>query len=148
MRSGTENTLGIVGFGEAARVGALRMKTDREHMIALRALCEEKIIAAGAQINMPCGERAPHIISLRLPSIKSETMLNFLSSRGVCVSAGSACSSHSQHISYALVGFGLSHEQADSTLRVSLSAYNTADEILSFGEALADGISTLIKFKR
>ncbi len=148
LRSGTENILGIVGFSAAAKVGFDNLSENREKIIGLRQLAEEEIIRAGAQINTPTGERAPHIISVRLPSIKSETMLNFLSAKGICVSAGSACSSHSQHISSALVGFGLTKEQADSTIRVSLSEYNTEDEIKVFGQVLSDGISMLVRFKR
>lgn len=148
MRSGTENVTGIVGFGEAARVGYKSLSPNRERMIYLRGICEEAIAMAGAEINMPHGERAPHIVSLRLPKIKSEIMLNFLSARGICVSAGSACSSHDRHISDSLLGFGLTEEQADSTLRVSLSHLNTEQDIKAFGEALKCGISTLVRFKR
>ena len=148
LRSGTENVIGIVGFSEAAKVGFESLAQNRERLIYLRQLAENEILNAGAEINTPIGERAPHIISVRLPRIKSETMLNFLSAKGICVSAGSACSSHSQHISSSLVGFGLSKEQADSTIRVSLSAHNTEDEVKSFGQALKCGIDMLIKFKR
>lgn len=148
LRSGTENLLGIVGFGAVAKAGFETLAQNREKMLSLRLLAEAEIVSAGAQINTPKGERAPHIISVRLPSIKSETMLNYLSAKGICVSAGSACSSHSQHISSALVGFGLTKEQADSTIRVSLSEYNTENEIKELGQVLADGISMLIRFKR
>lgn len=148
LRSGTENVLGIVGFSAAAKDGFEKLSQNREKMLCLRQLAEAEITSAGAQINTPQGERAPHIISVRLPSIKSETMLNYLSAKGICVSAGSACSSHSQHISSSLMGFGLTKEQADSTIRVSLSEYNTEDEIKELGRVLADGISMLIRFKR
>ena len=75
-------------------------------------------------------------------------MLNFLSARGFCVSAGSACSSHSKHLSSSLVGFGLSEADADSTIRVSFSEYNTEDEVLAFAAALGEGIETLVRIKR
>ena len=148
LRSGTENVLGISGFSEAARVGFENFSQNREKMLSLRALAESELIRAGADINTPVGERAPHIISVRLPSIKSETMLNFLSAKGICVSAGSACSSHSRHISSALIGFGLTKEQADSTIRVSLCEYNTEEEIKELGRVLSDGINMLVRFKK
>ncbi len=148
LRSGTENILGITGFSAAAKVGFENVSRNREKMMNLRQLAESEITRAGAEINAPESERAPHIISVRLPRIKSETMLNFLSAKGICVSAGSACSSHSQHISSSLIGFGLSKEQADSTIRVSLSEYNTEDEIKALGDALKCGIDMLVKFKR
>ena len=149
FRSGTENLLGIVGFGAAARVGYESFSQNREKLLRLRLLCEESVTLAGATVNMPCGDRAPHIVSVRLPKIKSETMLNFLSAKGICVSAGSACSSHSSNrISSSLVGFGLTNDEADSTIRVSLGAYNTEEDIKTFGEILKEGIDMLIRFKR
>ena len=148
FRSGTENIVGIVGFGEAAAEGRANIAASVAKMAALRDLCAEKADAAGARPNIPIGQRAPHVLSLTLPSIKSETMLNFLSSKGFCVSAGSACSSHSRHISSSLVGFGLSEHEADCTIRVSFSEYNTESEIISFCESLSEGIKGLVKIKR
>ena len=148
FRSGTENIVGIVCFGEAAAEGKAKISESVGKMVALRDLCAEKAVAAGARPNIPTGQRAPHVLSLTLPDIKSETMLNFLSSKGFCVSAGSACSSHSRHISSSLVGFGLPEQEADCTIRVSFSEYNTEDEINAFGEALHEGIGSLVRIKR
>jgi cysteine desulfurase len=135
-RSGTENIVGIAGFGAAAAEERAHFAENCGKITALRDLCAEKAVLAGARPNIPAGQRAPHVLSLTLPSIKSETMLNFLSSKGFCVSAGSACSSHSKHISSALVGFGLSEFDADSTIRVSFSEYNTEEEIEEFCQGM------------
>jgi len=148
FRSGTENIVGIVGFGEAAAEGRAKIAESVGKMTALRDLCAEKATVAGARPNITTGQRAPHVLSLTLPNIKSETMLNFLSSKGFCVSAGSACSSHSRHISSSLVGFGLPEHEADCTIRVSFSEYNTEDEIIAFGDALHEGIDSLVRIKR
>ena len=147
-RSGTENIVGIVGFGYAAEECRAKFAENCAKITALRNLCEQKATEAGARPNIPTGMRAPHVLSLTLPKIKSETMLNFLSAKGFCVSAGSACSSHSKHISSSLVGFGISETDADSTIRVSFSEYNTEDEVLSFATALGEGIETLVRIKR
>ena len=148
FRSGTENIVGIVGFGEAAAEGRAKISEPVGKMVALRDLCAEKATSAGARPNVPIGQRAPHVLSLTLPDIKSETMLNFLSSKGFCVAAGSACSSHSRHLSSSLVGFGLPEQEADCTIRVSFSEYNTEVEINAFAEALAEGIASLVRIKR
>ena len=147
-RSGTENVVGIAGFGAAAAEERADFSSSVAKMTALRDLCAEKAVLAGARVNLPIGLRAPHVLSLTLPSIKSETMLNFLSSKGICISAGSACSSHSRNISSALMGFGISEADADCTVRVSFSEYNTEEEIIAFGEALKDGIDSLVRIKR
>lgn len=88
---------------------------------------------------------APHILSLTLPDIKSETMLNFLSGKHICVSSGSACSSHTKKISRSLTSFGKSSREADCTIRVSLSHENTTDEADALCSALAEGLSTLVR---
>ena len=75
-------------------------------------------------------------------------MLNFLSAQGICVSSGSACSSHSVKVSPSLVAFGLSAHEADCSLRVSLSAQNTEDEVDDFCEVLGKGIESLVRIRR
>jgi cysteine desulfurase len=88
---------------------------------------------------------APHIVNIILPKIKSETMLHFLSSEGVYVSSGSACSSNSQHAESALTSFGYSAEQADSSIRISLSPRNTNSDIDAFLIALDKGLKRLAR---
>ncbi len=147
-RSGTENVVGIVGFGAAAEEARADFAANVQKIAALRDLCQQKASEAGARPNVPAGARAPHVLSLTLPQIKSETMLNFLSAKGYCVSAGSACSSHSKHISSSLVGFGLPEAEADSTIRVSFSEFNTEEEVEGFCAALREGIDSLIRIKK
>jgi cysteine desulfurase len=116
-------------------------------MTALRCLCIEKLSDSEVRVNNPSGAAAPHILSLTLPRIKSETMLNYLSGKGICVSSGSACSSHSRNISSALVGFGLSESEADTTVRVSFSYFTTEDEVNELVFALDEGVKTLVRIK-
>ncbi len=148
MRSGTENVIGVCGFGAAAAEGAANRAADIAHMTALRDGLEARLAAMGVPVNRPAGNRAPHIVGLTLPAIKSQTMLNFLSAKGICVSSGSACSSHAQKVSPTLVAFGLSERDADCTLRVSLSRENTEADIASLCEALAAGMATLVRMRK
>ncbi len=147
LRSGTENTVGVAGFGGAAAQGFENLDRDIAHMTALRDYIAERL-PAEVEINLPLGERAPHILSLKLPSIKSETMLHFLSSKGICVSSGSACSSHSRTVSSALSAFGLDNNSADCTIRVSLNAKNTQDEADVFLAAVSEGVSSLVRIRK
>ena len=148
LRSGTENVIGIAGFGEAVRIGissfiedVTALRTLREHLIG-------RLLPLEVKLNLPKGEAAPHIVNLTLPDIRSETMLHFLSSRGIYVSAGSACSSHAKHPSSSLIAFGVSEEEAGHSIRVSLSKTNTRDELDAFIEALDEGIKTLVRVHR
>ena len=147
FRSGTENMIGICGFSAAAVEGFSDFRVNFDKMTALREACIKMLDGSEIRVNKPSGKCAPHILSLTLPRIKSETMLNFLSSKGICVSSGSACSSHSRNISSALVGFGIPDTEADTTIRVSFSSYNTNDDVKSLVDALNEGVKTLVKIK-
>jgi cysteine desulfurase len=116
-------------------------------MTALRDHAAQRLSALELSLNIPQGERAPHIVNITLPNIKSETMLHFLSSREICVSSGSACSSHSGKTSRALIAFGLTEREADCTIRVSMGEYNTKDDIDALVSALKKGRETLIRMR-
>lgn len=148
LRSGTENVIGICGFGAAAARGAAQRDADIRRMTELREYLEEKLATLDVKLNLPAGMRAPHVVSLTLPQIKSQTMLNWLSAKGICVSSGSACSSHKQTASPTLLSFGLTPREADCTLRVSLCAENTEAQLDALCSALDDGIRTLVRIKR
>jgi cysteine desulfurase len=148
LRSGTENVVGIAGFGAAAEQGKRDFAQSVAKMTQLRTLCESGVIAAGARVNIPQANRAPHILSVTLPDIKSETMLNFLSGKGICISAGSACSAHSKNMSPTLLGFGLKSHEADCTVRISFSEYNTESDVQVLAAALTEGINTLVRIRR
>ena len=149
IRSGTENIIGIAGFGEAAEIGFKNISQNIKNMSNVRLYALEKLLNLSIKVNIPAGECAPHIINITLPSIKSETMLHHLSARGIYVSSGSACSSNSaqKRTSRALKGFGLSDFEADCSLRISLSHNNTKGQIDELILALEDGINTLVKIK-
>lgn len=147
-RSGTENMIGICGFGAAAEEGIATLDADIQKMRSLRDLAAEKLSAIGLKINQPQGKYAPHVLSVTLPNIKSETMLHFLSSSGICISSGSACSSHSKAPSSSLLAFGLAPNEADSTVRVSFSRFNTEEDVDALVSAVERGLMMLVRIKR
>ncbi len=152
FRSGTENTVGIAGFGAAAAEMAKTLDGDIAKMTAVRDRICDVIGKApeysGFSLNLPEAKRAPHIVSIKLPNIKSETMLHYLSSEGIYVSSGSACSSNTGHISGTLISFGLSDKDADSTIRVSLCPENTVEEADIFLAKLLEGAKRLVTMNR
>ena len=150
LRSGTENVPAVAAFGEAVRIAAPTVKDRKANIEALRdrlisVLSEERF----SEISLTRPPlHAPHILNITLPSIKSETMLHFLSSKEIFVSSGSACSSNSAHVSSALVAYGRTPEEADCSIRISLSEHNTEEEIALFADALAEGLSRLARKSR
>ncbi len=147
FRSGTENVPACLGFAAAADEMYAKMSSDIAKMTELREYIIDGIEKIdGVRVNLP--ERAaPHIASVTLPKIKSETMLHFLWERGIAVSSGSACSSHSKSLSAALQAFGLPASEADTTIRVSLCADNTREDADALISAIRDGIAKLARIR-
>ena len=148
MRSGTENVIGISAFGAAVEDIGLRRQAYEEYMEELRAYADDKLGALELRINRPAGERLAGIINITLNGIKSETMLHALSADGIFVSSGSACSSHSKKASDSLLAFGLTAAEADTSLRISMSEYNTKEDIDALCESLGRNIERLVKIRR
>lgn len=148
LRSGTENMIGICGFGAAAARGREHVTADIERMRTLRDGILSRLADSEIKCNRPSGAEAPHILSLTLPDIKSQTMLNYLSDRGIYVSSGSACSAHGGKTSRSLLAFGLTPHEADCTLRISLSPFNTEEDTTALVGALLEGTAHLVRIRR
>ena len=144
LRSGTENVPAVAAFGEAVRIGARNIDQSIARLCELREYLIERIksdsVLSEISITDP-QSHAPHILNITLPCIKSETALHYLSSLGIYVSSGSACSSNSSHISSALTAYGRSAEEADSSIRISFSPKNEKSDV----DALCDGLASAIR---
>lgn len=148
MRSGTENVPGIAAFGEAVRIGHSRLGERYAYLCELRAYLISRIEDELSELSITHPKaNAPHIVNITLPKIKSETMLHYLSSLGIFVSSGSACSSNGNHLSSALTAFGRSEGDADSSIRISLSFRNTREDIDGLVEGLRCGLSKLSRIR-
>lgn len=138
MRSGTENVIGIAGFAEAA--------SEPPHIEHLNELREYLILNLPHQISYKhTRQPAPHIVSITLPGIKSETMLHYLSAKDICVSAGSACTARAKRVSNALLCWGATEREADCSLRISLGKNNTKEDIDALTAALDSGLKELVR---
>ena len=132
LRSGTYNSPAILGLEEAVREMASR-RDDLTRIAQMKArlfalLCAEE----GVTLNGPAvadAQSAPHILSVSFAGVRGEVMRNALEGEGVLVSTGSACASHKQKVSGTLRAMGLSTEQADGTIRISLGMMNTMEEM-------------------
>ena len=145
FRSGTENIPAIAAFGAAAAEGFSQLSERCKKAEMLREVLERELGDA-VRINRP-KTFLPNIANMTLPFIKSETMLNFLSGEGICISAGSACSARSKGVSRALTAFGIPDDEADCSVRVSFNHLNTEEEIEIFARTLKAGVEKLAKIK-
>lgn len=121
-RAGTENVVGIHGFGVAAELVALDQGTDR--LSSLRDEMEaglERAIVIGREV-----PRLPNTSCIAMPGIPAETMLISLDLQGFALSSGSACSSGKVGVSHVLTAMGFEENTARSALRISLG-WNTQD---------------------
>ena len=150
LRSGTENVPGIAAFSIAIEEKMKALNEDYEKTNALREYLIKRLSSdttlAKISPTLP-NLHAPHIINLTLPSVKSEVMLHYLSSLGIYVSSGSACSSNSSHLSSALISYGRTEKEADSSIRISFSSENTKDDVDALCEGLISGINKLAKMR-
>ena len=161
MRSGTLNTPGIAGLGQAAKECYAELEERTAHMREIKDYliaqvpgkkdAEGKRISGieGCSVNSLPGEAgAPHIVSISVEGVKSEVLLHALEDRGIMVSSGSACSAHHPGISGTLRGMGVKENLLDSTIRVSLCETNTMEEAEYFLRTMQELLPMLRRFTR
>ncbi len=125
-RSGTEATPAIFGFGAACKAVNETYKQDIIREKALLDGLVEKLCKLNGVVINGCHE-APHILSLSIPGIPTQNIINILQDALICVSAGSACAKG--HRSHTLTAMNLSPEIMDSSFRVSICKDTTEEEL-------------------
>ena len=129
-RAGTENIPAIMGMAAALQDACQHMEANAAHVSHLR----DRLIEGLSQIphsalNGDPVNRLPGNVSFCFEGIEGESLLLLLDSKGICASSGSACTSGSLDPSHVLLAIGRPHEVAHGSLRLSLSEWNTDEEI-------------------
>jgi cysteine desulfurase len=128
LRSGTLPTHQIVGMGRACRIAALEMDAERARVAALRERLWSLLrIVPGVWLNGDESRRAPGILNASIEGVEGESLL--LALADLALSSGSACASLRGEPSYVLRALGRSEQLAQSSLRISLGRYTTAEEV-------------------
>jgi cysteine desulfurase len=145
LRSSTENIPGIVGIGKAIEIGTAEMGESIERMTLLRdRLIKETLArASDSVLNGHRTKRLCNNANFRFDYIEGESLLLYLDQLGICASTGSACSSRSLGPSHVLSALGLRPEQTHGSLRLSLSKFNTLEEVDHFLEVIPGMIEKL-----
>jgi cysteine desulfurase len=146
-RGGTENVPGIVGMGVAADL-ARDFLVDSNHVAGLGRLrddFEQRVLGAwpNAVVNSRGGPRIWNTSNIAFPRLEAEAILIGLSERGVCASAGAACSSGSLEPSPVLLAMGIPEEAAHGSVRFSLSRQTTAWELQAAAGVVAQVVDKL-----
>lgn len=130
-RGGTQNVASIVALGKAAEIAAETLAEEQTRVRALRDRFEAGLLARvpGVTVNGDLVERLPNTTSLAFDGLAADEALLLLDERGICCSAGSACTSGSVHPSHVLKAMGASNERARSSLRFSFGRFNTDADV-------------------
>jgi len=131
LRAGTENTIGIIGFGEAAKIIREKGNKDLKRIEKLANMLKE-----GIEKNIPKvkfnghpEKRVKSTLNFSFIGLEGEAILLALATKGIYVSTGSACSEGSEETSHVLSAIGLRPEIARSSIRFSLGRFNTEEDI-------------------
>lgn len=129
-RAGTENVPAILSMASALQEACEHMEENAATVSALRDRLIDGLAAIphGA-LNGARAPRLPGIVNFCFEGIEGESLLLLLDAKGICASSGSACTSGSLDPSHVLLAIGRPHEVAHGSLRLSLSAWNTPEEI-------------------
>jgi cysteine desulfurase len=142
LRSGTENISGIVGLARAAELAERDMPREAERLAGLRDRLAELVLGKvkDAWINGTMKKRLPGNLNFGFRYVEGESLLLFLDSKGICVSTGSACSSHKLEPSHVLMSLGLKAEECHGSLRITLGMSNTLDEVEYVAESIVEAV--------
>lgn len=142
-RAGTENVPGMVGLGEACKIAKDNMETHVNRLKGLRDFyfSEVKNQIPDIKINGSMKHRLPGNSNISFKDVNGNELLMKLDERGICASAGSACSSRSSMPSHVLTAIGLTSEYAEGTLRVTFGDENTKEDV----EYLVENLTQIVK---
>ncbi|MHC4344297.1 MAG: aminotransferase class V-fold PLP-dependent enzyme, partial [Planctomycetota bacterium] len=130
-RAGTENIPGIVGLGKACELAATNIEEENQRVKGLRDKLETAILATcpDCRLNGDEENRLPNTTNISFEYIEGEAILLMLDRYGICASSGSACTSGSLEPSHVLRAMGVPFTAAHGSVRLSLSRYNTEEEV-------------------
>ena len=144
-RAGTENVPGIVGFGKAVELALATMKERTDNERKLRDHLMERVLKEipFTRVNGDRTNRLPNNVNLCFQFVEGESLLIMLDMKGICGSSGSACTSGSLDPSHVLLAIGLPHEIAHGSLRLTLGADTTLEDIDYTVDAIKEIVTQL-----
>lgn len=143
-RAGTENIGGVAAMAQALEDACANMAANSEKESALRdRLIDGLLKIPHSKLNGDRKKRLPNNVNICFEGIEGEGLLLHLDARGICASSGSACTSGSLDPSHVLLALGLPHEVAHGSLRLSLSEYNTEEDVNAILKAVPEVVAYL-----
>jgi cysteine desulfurase len=143
LRSGTENTAAIVGFGAACELATQALNDFASHTTLLRIALEAGLSNMNAVIFGQQATRLPNTSFFAFKNVEGETLVTALDKLGFAVASGSACSSASGEPSHVLLAMGIDEDLARGAIRVSFNINNTMKQVDEFLIALKQALQDL-----
>jgi cysteine desulfurase len=130
-RAGTYNNTGIIALGKAAELAMEHLENEAERVGGLRDRLKEGIVERipDVYVNGHPTKMLPGTLNVSFPGAEGESILLYLDMEGIAVSTGSACATGSLEPSYVLMETGVGAERAHGSIRFSLGAYNTDEDV-------------------
>ncbi len=144
-RAGTENVPGIVGFGKAVEIALATMQERTAKERGLRDYLMDRVLKEipFTRVNGDRNRRLPNNVNICFQFVEGESLLIMLDMKGICGSSGSACTSGSLDPSHVLLAIGLPHEIAHGSLRLTLGADTTKEDIDYTVDAIKEIVTQL-----
>ncbi|SEH28714.1 cysteine desulfurase family protein [Selenomonas sp. KH1T6] len=137
FRAGTEDVASIVAMAAALEESCCHMEHTTAHLHELERIVLGEMDKSGiAYLRNGGSKKLPGLLSLSFPGQEGEKLLHRLDLLGVSISTGSACNSRETEISHVLRAIGLEEEYAKGTIRISLGAENTCEEVWALAKIL------------
>lgn len=147
FRAGTSNVGGDMMLAKALRLALDEQTKNYEYVRGLYNYLEKEIGGLDNVLINSTNKGSPYVFSFSMLNMKPEVVLNYLSARDIYVSTKSACSSKKNTPSYVINEFFKDEKRATTTIRVSMSRYNTIDELKEFVRVLKESLASLKEAK-
>ena len=145
FRAGTENVFGIVAMAEAAKISCDKIGPESVRLIELRSYLTKRILneIPGSKLTGDPIYRLPNNASFVFEGIRGEELVELLGMYGIYCSSGSACETGTDEPSHVLKAIGLSDEEANGSLRLTMGRDTTKEDLEYTVEKLKSSVETL-----
>lgn len=142
LRSGTENVAGAIGFARATELAANGRKTEAERLSSLRDAMQKRLTdeVPSLLVSGHPKKRLPGSLHVSIPGLDAERLIFALERRGVLLATGSACAANKGTRSHVLTAVGMSDEEADGSLRITLGRHSNETDCQEATDIIIDEI--------
>ncbi len=150
QRPGTENAAGAAALALAAEESCKNAAENAKNIMEIKGYIASELLKSipGAFVNGDLEKSSPYVLNIGFEGLRAPVLINALDEKGICVSAGSACSSRKKVQSHVLEAMGLNDDEITGSIRISFSRFSSMDEAEAFVSAVKETVPFLRRFNR